>query len=320
MSEFTVLGLAVVREAARHGSFSVAADRLGYTQSAVSRQIALMEQAAGQPLFERRSRGVHPTEAGRLLLRRADAVLGELDAARQDLRELEAQPGGRLRVGAFSTALAALVPRAIATVSRRAPGLQVPLREGLSPSLLTAVARRRLDLAVVTPPGKTPDGVELVPLLEDPLFVAVPAGHPLTTRPSATPAALRAERWIAGSAEPGSSLLGAWTGSSWQPEIAFVAKDWTAKLGLVAAGLGVTVVPGLAVPSLPPTVEAVRIDHPAAIRPAAIARHSGGEPADAFVEALLDTAAELAVELRRSRRSASRAMPSPATVSPAPTR
>jgi DNA-binding transcriptional LysR family regulator len=305
MSEFTVVGLRVVREAARHGSFSTAAERLGYTQSAISRQIALMEQAAGRALFERQARGVQPTEAGRVVVRHAEAVLGELDAARQDLQNLDMRPPGRLRVGAFSTAMAALVPRAITALIRQQPQTQVPLREGMSPRLLTSLARGHLDLAVVTLPQHPPEGVEATPLLDDPLLVAMAAGHRFADRASVTSAMLRNERWIAGSAEPGTTLLGAWTDSSWQPDIAFVARDWVAKLGLVSAGLGITIVPGLAVPTLPPTIAIVRIDHPTAVRTTAVAYRSGipdDHRRQTFTEALRDTVAELSTEVRHKLR------------------
>lgn len=290
MGEFTLVGLRVVLECARHGSFSDAAARLGYTQSAVSRQVALMEQAAGRPLFSRLARGVAPTEAGRLVVRHAAAVLGEVDATRQALLALDTRPD-RVRVGAFSTAMAALVPRAIA---RRDP--RASPREGLSAGLLGAVARGRLDVAVVTA-GEAPAGVTLTPLVTDPLFVATPLGHPLADRASVTPAVLRDERWVSGSEDRDSTLLGAWPSTG---EIAWVARDWVAKLGLVAAGLGVTVVPGLLVPALPPTVAVVRVDDPAAVRPVAIARR--GSTGSDFVEALHDAAAELSAELRHRVR------------------
>ncbi len=264
-----------------------------------------MEQAAGQALFERQARGVQPTEAGRVVVRHAEAVLGELRGARQDLQQLSARPRGRLRVGAFSTAMAALVPRAITALVTQEPQTQVSLREGVSPGLLTSVARGRLDLAVVTPPEHMPEDVELTPLLDDPLFVAIASGHPFAGRESVTTAMLRHERWIAASTEPGSSLLGAWTVSAWQPAIAFVARDWVAKLGLVSAGLGITVVPGLAVPALPPTIVVVRIDDPAAARTTAVA-HRAGKPVDrlkrAFIGSLRDTAAELSAEIRHRLR------------------
>ncbi|WP_406266416.1 LysR family transcriptional regulator [Nocardia sp. NBC_00881] len=306
MSDFTVVGLRVVREAAACGSFSTAAENLGYTQSAVSRQIALMEQAAGRALFERHARGVRPTEAGRIVLRHAEVVLGELDNARLDIRHLAARPPGRLRVGAFSTAMAALVPRAIAEVAARDQPARIALREGMSPRLLTAVARQRLDLAVVTDPDASQADLEIEPLLDDPLLVALAPTHPLAGATSATPEMLRDQRWIAGSQEPDSTLLGAWRDAEWEPDIAFVARDWFAKIGLVSAGLGITVVPGIAVPVLPPTVALLRIDHPAAVRRTAIA-HRRNDPRDAalrqsFAEALRDRAAELSAEVRHRLR------------------
>jgi DNA-binding transcriptional LysR family regulator len=130
MGDFTVVGLRVVRAAARHGSFSVAAERLGYTQSAVSRQIGLMEQAAGRPLFERQARGVRPTEAGRIVLAHAETMLAELIATQHDLRELSALPAGRLRVGGFSSAMAALIPRTIAAFARQEPQTQGAVARG----------------------------------------------------------------------------------------------------------------------------------------------------------------------------------------------
>jgi DNA-binding transcriptional LysR family regulator len=322
MAEFTVVGLRVVREAARCRSFSAAAERLGYTQSAVSRHVALMEQVAGCALFERRARGVALTAAGRVVVRRAEAVLDELDAIRGELRDLDDHAPARLRIGAFSTAMAALVPRAIAALTRRQPQTRVTLRETVSPRLLTSVARGHLDLAVVTVSDPTPAevtvadsapggtaasepasaAVALIPLLDDPLLVALPPEHPLAGRPSVAPAALRDQRWIVGSTEPGTSLLGAWTGSAWQPDIAFIARDWVAKIGLVRAGLGVTIVPGLAVSMLPPDVAVTRIDHPSAMRTVAVAAPHGGLP-DSFIEDLRDAAVDLATETRQRLRA-----------------
>jgi DNA-binding transcriptional LysR family regulator len=304
-SRFTIVGLGVVREAARHGSFSTAAERLGYTQSAVSRQVALMEQAAGRPLFERHARGVQPTEAGRVVLRHAEAMLTALDNAHHDLQDLGTRSPGRLRLGAFSTAMGALVPRAIAATLAREPSTRVPLREGLTPRLLAAVERGRLDLAVVTLPDQAPKGVELLSLLDDPLLVAVPPDHALAGETAVTVDTLRDERWIAGSTEPGTTLLGAWSGASWQPDIAFVARDWVAKLGLVAAGLGVTVVPGLAVPTLPRSIALARIDHPAAVRHTAIASRAGVPDVhlrQTCTEALRDAAADISAHVRHRLR------------------
>lgn len=302
MGEFTVTGLRVVREAARTGSFTRAAERLGYTQSAVSRQITLMEQAAGHPLFERQARGVRPTEACRIVLRHADIVLDSLDTAREELRNPR-QPS-RIRLGAFSTATAALVPRAIALAVQRDPTLEVRLREGMTPGLLSALARGRIDMAVLSGDIETPAGVEVEPLLADSLHVAVHPAHPLTGHIGLAPAALRDERWIVGSEDPRTTLLGVWTHADWQPHIAYIARDWVAKLGLVAAGLGVTLVPGLAVPALPATVSVIRIDDPAALRPTLLAyRADGPGGAHPLAEALRDSAAQLTAELRARLRN-----------------
>ncbi|MGV9679889.1 LysR family transcriptional regulator [Nocardia sp. NPDC003482] len=303
MGEFTVTGLRVVREAARSGSFSRAAERLGYTQSAVSRQVTLMEQAAGRALFARSARGVRPTEAGRVVLRHAESVLDSLDAAQGELRDLGAEAPARLRLGAFSTATAALVPRAISLAAQAFPADRVRLREGSSPALLTALGRGRLDLAVVSGRPELPPGVETTVLLTDSLYLAVARGHALAGAVSVPPIRLREERWISGSADLATTLLGAWPDPDREPVVAYVARDWIAKLGLVAAGLGVTLVPGLLVPALPGAVAVVRVDHPEAVRPTLLA-HRVGSPLTRHpvAEALRDAAARLAEEIRGSLR------------------
>ncbi|WP_019931086.1 LysR family transcriptional regulator [Nocardia sp. BMG111209] len=303
MGEFTVTGLRVVREAARTGSFSGAAERLGYTQSAVSRQVTLMEQAAGRPLFERWARGVRPTEAGRVVLRHADSVLDTLDTARGELRDLGSRSPALLRLGAFSTATAYLVPHAISVAVQRFPELRQRLREGTSPALLSALGRGRIDLAVISGRLELPEGVETSILLEDWLYVAVPRGHPLSGSVSVPPARLHSERWITGSEDPATTLLGTWTDPARRPTVAYVARDWVAKLGLVAAGLGVTVVPGLMVPALPHTVSVIRIDHPDATRPTFLAaRTDSAALRHPMAESLRDAAAHLAHEIRGSLR------------------
>lgn len=293
MSELTVAGLRVLREVAAVGSFSAAAQRLGYTQSAISRQVAGLEVVAGTPLFTRTNRGVRLTEAGALLARHAGAVLDRLAVAERELAARSGGPARRVRLGAFSTAMAALVPRAINRLSELAPELSVTLREGTTPVQLRRVAAGTLDVAVV---GADLDRVarehpEVAAewLLDDPLLLAVGQAHPLALAPSITPDELEHEAWVIGSADSSEGLLGAWVTADWAPRVAFTARDWTAKLGLVAQGLGVTIVPRLAAHAVPKDIVLVRIADPRANRPVLVTRPAHattGHPAQTLVTAL----------------------------------
>ena len=148
--DFSTPLLRVFVEVAARGSFTAAAPVLGYTQSAVSRQFQPLEEEAGTTLFDRLPRGVRLTEPGRRLLPHAQAVLDRLDAARQELTDLSELATGRLRIGAFATADAALVPQAIATFQRRYPDVQITLREGFTSGLLELLGAGEADVAVVS--------------------------------------------------------------------------------------------------------------------------------------------------------------------------
>lgn len=275
MDGLSLVALRTLREVVRHGSFSAAAESLGYTQSAVSRQVALSERAAGRALFERRARGVELTPAGEIVLRHARIALAELEAVRLDLEDLDRRRRRQVRLGAFSTAMAVLVPNALAALRTREPGLDVVLREGTSERLIDRVVSGRLDIAVVTASASPPSGVAVERLLDDPLLVALPRDHRLAGRSTVSADELRDEPWIAGSSDPGSTLLGPWTHASWQPQVAFEVRDWTAKIGLVASGLGITLVPGLSARTLPANVVVAALRDPRAVRPVALARRVG---------------------------------------------
>jgi DNA-binding transcriptional LysR family regulator len=287
MDDLSLTGLRTVREVARCGSFSAAAQALGYTQSAVSRQVALAERSVGRPLFERHARGAELTPAGAIVLRHAAAALAELQAARLAVADLASRRPPRVRLGAFSTAMAALVPSAVAALAMREPQLAVTLHEGTSERLMQRVGSGRLELAVVTASSPAPQGIVLDALLDDRLLVALPREHRLAGQSAIDPDALRDERWIAGSTDPGTPLLGAWTTGRWRPQIAYEVRDWTAKLGLVAAGCGITVVPALSAATLPASVVVAAIDHPAAMRTVAVARREGADDG-ARIEPVLD--------------------------------
>ena len=277
MADLSVTGLRVLREVAEAGSFSAAAHRLGYTQSAVSRQVAALESAAGRRLFERRRDGVRLTPAGGRLLVHAANVLAELDAARRELAGLAA--ADPVRLGAFASAGAALVPAALSTVARQHPELEVTLREGATPSLLRALRTGAIDLAVLAaaPPFRPFDAeapaLRVETLSEAELRVAVGPGHPLAARTAVELAELEGQRWVASRSEAGESLLGVWPGLGGRPHVAYVVRDWLTKLNLVAAGLGITTVPGIAAAAVPPDVRLVTVrGEPQELRRAVLAR------------------------------------------------
>ena len=149
MSDLTLTAMRVVDEVSARGSFTAAAGALGYTQSAVSRQVSLAEQAVGAKLFERGSRGVRPTQRGELLLRRVKTILAQVDAAMLEQDELGEPLSDRLTVGAFPTALAALVPRALARVIAEHPALEVKIREGGTEAQLRRLRAGRIDVGVI---------------------------------------------------------------------------------------------------------------------------------------------------------------------------
>jgi DNA-binding transcriptional LysR family regulator len=249
---------------ARGKSFTHAARLLGYTQSAVSRQIAVLERDLHADLFDRLSRGVELTDQGRALLPHAEAMLDRLTTAQRDLDSLREPGGGRLRLGAFPTAVAALVPRALAAFRTAYPQAELSLVEGLTPGLLDRLTAGEVDLAVVSaPPDRPLDAArfDLHHLLDEALLVAVPTEHRLAGRATVRLADLADDPFIAGSATAEETLLRATLPHGFRPRIDIVAAEWTGKLGCVAAGLGVALVPALAVRATPADLVLLRL-HP----------------------------------------------------------
>jgi DNA-binding transcriptional LysR family regulator len=299
--------LGVFREVARQGSFTAAARALGFTQSAVSRQVSALESEFGAELFDRLPRGVRLTESGRCLLSHAEAVLDRLTAAADDLRALRSLAGGRLRVGAFPTADTSLVPRAVAAFRAAYPGVQLSFAEGFVRDLVARLAAGPgpgdLDVAVVTStvPGLL-DGLKLRHVMDDKMFVAMHPSHPCAGQASVRLAELAAEDWIAGSSRLEETLFGAVGGAvaeaGFRPRIRYVIREWVAKQGFVAAGLGVTLIPSLAAGSARPDMVLVPL-HPddSPVRAIYAAWPAGTTPPaalDAFLGFLDDAAMHVA--------------------------
>ena len=238
--------LRVLREVASHGSFSAAADALAFTQPAVSRQIATLEAEAGTRLVDRTARGVRLTPAGELLVEHADAILGRLATAESQLEALAELDAGRLRLGAFPTASATLTALAIAAFAQDHPGVELRLIEGRSNETLPLLAAGEIDLAVVTDAGAdAPADVELEHLMDDAFFVALPREHPLAAERELRMEELRDETWIEGR-HCADALLKAAHDAGFEPRVAFDSAEWLGKQGLVAAGVGITLIPTLA--------------------------------------------------------------------------
>jgi len=205
--EWSSTSLRLLRAIAESGSFTAAAVALGYTQSAVSRQMAVLERAADARLFERQAGGVRLTGAGLTLLRHASAALDEVDRAAQVLQGADPD-GGTARLGIFTSAGAVLVPEALGLMRRRRSDVQVVTREGSTPTLVRSLRASTLDLAVISarPPYPAPDdqdpSLELDVLLEGDLLVAVPALGDLGRDGSVSLAALQDATWISNPQTP----------------------------------------------------------------------------------------------------------------------
>jgi DNA-binding transcriptional LysR family regulator len=261
-TDASLTALRVFREVAERGTLTAAAAALGYTQSAVSRQIAALERAAGSPLLERRHDGVRLTPAGHIVVRRASVVIDQVDATARELAGLPDEHG-TVRLGWFASAGAWLLPGALAELRRTHPSITVLTREGSTPSLVRALRAGTVDLALLAsaPPFRPPDtetpALHLRTLTERSLRVAVPASHPLARGEFIDVADLHGQRWIAGTGQD--LVMGVWPGLDERPEIAHTARDWLAKLHLVAAGCGITTAPASLARAAPPGVRILPI-------------------------------------------------------------
>ncbi|MGA6166742.1 LysR family transcriptional regulator [Amycolatopsis magusensis] len=244
---FDLVRLRVLVAVAREGSVTAAADALHYAQPSVSHHLARLEAEAGVPLLQRAGRGVRLTEAGELLVRRAGEILGQVESARAELAAHAGLRTGRVRLAAFPTALATLVPAAAAWLAAEHPGVDLALTEAEPPEALTALRNGDADVALVFEHDHEPDlrNVRLTPLLEEPLYAVTPAGRDWAG-PRAELATYAGERWIAGCPRCRAHLVKACAGAGFEPEITFETDDYVAVQALVAAGLGVSTLPGLA--------------------------------------------------------------------------
>jgi DNA-binding transcriptional LysR family regulator len=246
-----VARLHILREVAHRGSISAAATALSYTQSAVSQQIAALEAETGLALLERHPRGVSLTAAGQALVGHADGILARLEAAEQAMAAIAGLRGGRLRMASFPSAGATLMPRAIAEFRDAYPEVELSLAEGEPEEIAPRLRAGELDLALVFEfAGETliDERMTRAELLEDPMFLALPRSHRLAARERLRLEDLSDQAWVqtSQSSPCARHVVRCCHAAGFEPNVAFESDDYQTVQGLVAAGVGVALIPRMA--------------------------------------------------------------------------
>ena len=244
--------LNVLREVVARGSFSAAAEALSYSQSAVSQAIATLEGEVGTTLIERDRRGVRPTAAGAALVGHTEGILAQIEAAEAEVATIAGGRAGRLRVASFPTAGASLMPLAIASFRVAYPDVTLSLVEGEPEEIAPRLRSGEFDLALLFEfegvGERLAAGIKRFELLDDPLHLALPRDHPLSERRAPRLEDLRDEPWVQTSvASPcARHVVRSCHLAGFEPRVSFESDDYQTVQGLVAAGVGVALIPQLA--------------------------------------------------------------------------
>jgi DNA-binding transcriptional LysR family regulator len=300
----------VLREVAHCGSFSAAAESLSYTQSAISQQIAALEREAGTRLVERSARGVRLTDAGQVVVRHADVILARLADAEAELEAIAGVRGGRLRLASFPSAGATVMPAAIARFRARHPGVELTLRPAEPDDGVAALRAGEVDIAltICSEAGHAychpSEGLEWTHLLDDPMYVALPTTHALARKRTLKLADLAEEDWMLGSTSscPDASIfLRSCQAAGFEPTISFHSDDYLAIQGFVAAGMGVSFIPDLALHSVREDIVIRSLSGRPPMRRIEAVTLTGSWTSPAK-KAMLDVLVEVGEEFRTSRR------------------
>ena len=310
--------LQVLHAVAEHGSFSAAAASLSYTQSAVSQSISRLEAEVGVALLDRGRRGVTPTPAGEALIGHTGRILAEVAAAEATLARVTGERLARLRVGSFPSGGAALMPLAVARLRRAHPEVALTLAEGEPEEIVARLRAGELDLALLFDfadadadadvdadggdpapvrrrPGPSMAGLRPRTLLEDPMDLVLSAGHPLAGRPGLSLIELAGEPWVQTSAASPCArhVVHCCAQAGFTPDVSFESDDYDTVLGLVAAGVGVALVPRLALGPPRPGLVVSPLSPMTPFRHVFVATAPGVTPAPAAT-ALIASLAEVA--------------------------
>lgn len=303
--------LRILREVARQESFSAAGDALFLSQSAVSQQIATLEREVGMQLLDRTRDGPKLTDAGKILVAHAEAAIARLDEAERELAAIAGLEGGELRVASFPSASATVLTEAVSTFHRRHPAVRLRVADAEPEESLPRLRAGELDVALVfdypSVPSTPERDLDRVLLLSESMHIALPKDHPLAERAVVPLAEFSDTEWLCGSrpSSCGEVVIAACRNAGFEPRIGFETDDYHVMQGFIAAGLGVTLLPDLALATLRSDLVVRPTDPPAPVRRVvAVSRQAGSRsPAtDEMIAILTDVGA--AIEARSKERLA----------------
>jgi DNA-binding transcriptional LysR family regulator len=300
MKDWDLRKLRILRVLRDTGTVTAAAGALRMTPSAVSQQLTMLSKQIGTPVVEARGRGVRLTGAAHVLLRHAEVVFAQLERAGAELDGYATGEAGQVRIGTIATAINRLVVPAAELLRITEPAITLSVRETEAAEVFEELAAGEVDIAVslaVDAPSARDPRFAMSALLADPLDIALPTGHPLAAVPGLRLSALSEEPWIFGIRGPWRDItLAACANAGFVPEQAHAAADWPAIFSLVAAGMGIALVPRMAIVGSWRQAVAVRpLDADRPVRRIVVAVRGGAEEAPLLrrVTAALRHAAEL---------------------------
>jgi molybdate transport repressor ModE-like protein len=295
--------LRILREVSERGSFAKAAASLRLTPSAVSQQVAALERALGRPVVERSTRGVTLTESGRVLVEAAETVAAELAAAQERIERLADGHTGRLSVATFTSGGQALLPPALIALNAAHPEVELTVTEAEPDDAAQLLREGRADLALTYHFGHAPavPGLTLTPLMNERFWLVLPRGHRLAKRRSIAVADLAEERWIDGCGAAGAPLARGSQMAGFAPDVVCTSTDYLFTQSLVEAGVGVALIPRIALATHRPGLAFIALDHPRPTRHIGVltARRKWPQPlVDALSRALRDAVETIAPDPR----------------------
>jgi DNA-binding transcriptional LysR family regulator len=298
--------LKVLREVASRGSFSGAAEALYLSQSAVSQQVAALEREVEMPLLERTNEGPKLTDAGRALLAHADAAIARLEEAEHELAAIAGLEGGELRMASFPSASVTILTEALSRFSKAYPKVSLTVTEAEPEESVRMLKAADIDLAIVfdypllaSPADRD---VEQVLLLTESMHLALPREHPKAGAETVSLAEFAEEPWLCGvrPSSCGELIVKACREAGFEPRIAFESEEYQVLQGYVAAGLGVTLLPDMVLPTLRPDL-VVRPTDPEAPQRRVWAAVRAKGARSAATEAMLEVLGETAETFERGR-------------------